>query len=245
MKEKIYTIDINEAIDEKGFCPFCTLFKKLDYQKVDYTLGPSMMEADFRLVTNKKGFCARHIREILSRSKALGTSLILDTHLNEVEDIFNFDLKEDKKKLFKKGTDKKEEFLSLLEKLNSSCAVCDMVEQTFSRYFETFIYMLKTEDDFLNKVLDTDGFCIPHFTKLFKIAKDKLSKKEFDKLFYPVMDMQKQKIVKYHLYVKEFSESYDYRNVKKEKNFPKDTLYKVSELLCSEFDPKKKDLNNI
>ena len=61
MKEKIYTIPVNEAFDENGECPFCTLLKKTEDEVLNYVLGPSYMEEDVREETNKVGFCKHHI----------------------------------------------------------------------------------------------------------------------------------------------------------------------------------------
>lgn len=44
MKETIYTIPVNEAFDTADGCPFCALARRLEEERVDYTLGASMME---------------------------------------------------------------------------------------------------------------------------------------------------------------------------------------------------------
>ena len=84
MKEKIYTIPLNEAFDADTECPFCFLYEKLEQSRVEYTVGASMMEPDSRMVTNEKGFCNRHLRQMEKCQQALSLALVLDTHLNEV-----------------------------------------------------------------------------------------------------------------------------------------------------------------
>lgn len=245
MKEKIYTIPINEAIEQDSFCPFCHLHRSLEEDAVRYTVGPAMMEPDFRIITNEKGFCRKHMRDLHAESKALPLSLVIDTHLDTIESIFNTDLKPSKKSLFKKAQNNKDSFISELSKLSSSCAVCERIEHTFSRYFDTFIYMLKKEKGFLDKVMSADGFCMGHFSRLALSAKEGLTDAEFEKYFVPIVTLQKKRIGQYHTYIKNFANSFDYRNAGKKIDAPKDILLKAGNLLNGEFDAKPKKLDDI
>ena len=56
MKEQIYTIPVNEVYDTDCECPLCELEKKLEKETLDYTLGAAMMEPEFRMESNEKGF---------------------------------------------------------------------------------------------------------------------------------------------------------------------------------------------
>ncbi|MFQ7394027.1 MAG: DUF6062 family protein, partial [Lachnospira eligens] len=55
MKEKIYTIPVNDAFSSDCECPICSMYKALEDDAVSYTMGPSYMEDDIRAVTDKKG----------------------------------------------------------------------------------------------------------------------------------------------------------------------------------------------
>ena len=244
MKETIYTIPINEAFDPESFCPFCYMHKKLEEDAIAYTLGPAMMEVDFRLITNEKGFCQKHIRELGAESKALPLSLVFDSHLSEIEKLFDIDFSS-KSGLFSKKEDGKKIFSESMQKLSSSCAVCSRIENTFSHYIKSFFYMLKKENGFLEKVLSSDGFCMDHFAKLAQSASDILSDSEYQKLFVPIINLQKKRIEEYHHHINSFSQSFDYRNAGKKADFPKDILHKTSTLLNGEFTPKPKKLDNI
>ena len=57
MKETIYTIPINEAFDLKCSCPICSIENKIENDQIEATLGPAMMEPDFRINSNNNGFC--------------------------------------------------------------------------------------------------------------------------------------------------------------------------------------------
>ena len=60
MKEQLYTIPVNEAFDEKTECPICSMYHSIEEGALDFTLGPSYMEDDVRMVTDRIGFCDRH-----------------------------------------------------------------------------------------------------------------------------------------------------------------------------------------
>ena len=49
MKEKIYTVPVNDAFALDSECPICSMFEKLENDAVEYAMGPSYME-DFAAV---------------------------------------------------------------------------------------------------------------------------------------------------------------------------------------------------
>ena len=81
MKETIYTIPINEAFDTKCSCAICAIENRIENEEVEYTLGPAMMEPDFRVNSNKVGFCKAHYKKLLQKGKALPLALVLQTHI--------------------------------------------------------------------------------------------------------------------------------------------------------------------
>ncbi len=84
MKEKIYTIPVSEAFEVDCECPMCLLEKRFEDEKLEYILGPSLMEPDTRVETNKSGFCRRHYEMLYKKQDSrLGLALILDTHIAE------------------------------------------------------------------------------------------------------------------------------------------------------------------
>ena len=46
MKEKLYTIPVNDAFASSCECPICTMYKTLEDNSIEYTMGPSYMEDD-------------------------------------------------------------------------------------------------------------------------------------------------------------------------------------------------------
>ena len=84
MKEKIYTIPVNEAFDTDCECPLCTLSSKLEAEAVEYALGAAMMEPDYRIVSNEKGYCNNPYKMLLEKPNKLSLTLTMDTHYDEI-----------------------------------------------------------------------------------------------------------------------------------------------------------------
>ena len=57
MKEKLYTIPLNDAFDANTECPFCYIERKIEQDLLDFVLGSgsSYMESDIREITDQKG----------------------------------------------------------------------------------------------------------------------------------------------------------------------------------------------
>ena len=62
MPEILYEIPVNDIFDRPCECPVCAMKKKLDDDEVAFAMGPSYMEDDIRLTTDKIGFCAHHMQ---------------------------------------------------------------------------------------------------------------------------------------------------------------------------------------
>ena len=73
MKEKIYTVPVNDAFAADSECPVCAMFEQLENDAIEYTMGPSYMEDDIRAVTDKKGFCQKHIKKIYEQNNRLSS----------------------------------------------------------------------------------------------------------------------------------------------------------------------------
>ena len=84
-----------------------------------------------------------------------------------------------------------------------------------------------------------------HFSEIAISAQENMSDSEYENLFMPIVEMQKKRIDDYRTYVKNFSDSFDYRNVGKQIDAPKDVLLKTGYLLNGIFEPKQKKLDDI
>ena len=86
MKEKLYTIPLNDAVNENDECPFCFIERKLEQDMINFVLGSSSsyMESDIREQTDKIGFCRTHMKKMFDYGNTLGNSLILKTHYQNI-----------------------------------------------------------------------------------------------------------------------------------------------------------------
>ena len=85
MKEKLYTIPLNDAVAADDECPICNARRSLENDAIDYAIGPgaSYMESDIREMTDKTGFCERHYKKMYEYGNSLGNALILSTHIRK------------------------------------------------------------------------------------------------------------------------------------------------------------------
>ena len=84
-----------------------------------------------------------------------------------------------------------------------------------------------------------------HFSVLAAKAKEEFSDSDFKKYFLPIAEHQKKRVALTRKYIKNFVDSFDYRNKDKPMDAPKDILIKTSYLLNGEFEKKEKKLDNI
>ena len=175
LKEHIYTIPVTEAFsNNKDRCPFCALAEKLERDELDIILGASMMEPDVRSETNQKGFCSRHFNKMFGMKNRLGLALMLESHLESLKkelktgNIFSRDI----------GAKSAER----IEKLSSSCYVCDRIEDKISKMFTTAAYLYNEEKEFRTSFEAVRYFCLDHYREYILAAKRVLGKEEYAEL---------------------------------------------------------------
>lgn len=179
MKEQLYTIPVNDAFANDCECPICIMYKELEKNAVEFTMGPSYMEDDIREVTDKIGFCAEHTRKLLKMENKLGISLILHSHMVKTnKDIEKLSVGGKASTLFKKKDISP--LTSYLKELNSSCYVCNKIEDTFKRYIRTIHYLWANDDNFKRKYENSKGFCTVHYQALLEQALVNLSGAKLD-----------------------------------------------------------------
>ena len=88
MKEKLYTIPLNDAVNANDECPFCFIERELEQNSLDFVLGnsSSYMESDIRDQTDKAGFCKVHMKKMFDYGNTLGNTLILQTHYHKLRE---------------------------------------------------------------------------------------------------------------------------------------------------------------
>lgn len=185
MKEHIYTIPLNEAMDAGCDCPLCRLEQQMEDDAVSYCLGGAMMEPDFRTKSNLLGYCKPHYQKMLAAAKRLPLALILQTHLQHQTQQLS---RASGGVLPKSGKD----VLKLCEKMKeqeTACVVCARVEKHLADAADNFVALWQREADFRKKVENSSGVCLPHLSLLLCVAAKNLNKADlsaFSKALYGV-----------------------------------------------------------
>ena len=208
--EQIYTIPVNEAfekVQEEGFCtcPFCLMYNRLEDKELDLILGASMMEPDVRLKTNEAGFCPEHLSLMFERGKRLPLALMLESHLDSVAK----DLDGNMSSLFIGKT--ADNAAKRLDKLEHSCYICDRIEYNFSRMIETAALLWQNDEKFREKASKAPYFCLNHYGKYIRAAKERLTKKEFADFYKETSEVEKKYFDKLRADVSWFCKKFDYR----------------------------------
>ena len=196
MKEKLYTIELTDAVKAGDECLFCWLERKLEQENLEFVLGSSYMESDIRDNTSERGFCRHHTKMMFDYRNSLGNAWILKSRMEKVNRDF-------KKQMGQAGAVEKGG--SLLGRLfsgrkqtasvygpaagqsgasawlrgeNSHCYICERMDGIYQRMLDTFVYMLKNDTDFGELLMASKGFCLPHFADVLDICQAKLTAQE-------------------------------------------------------------------
>lgn len=169
--EKIYTIRITEAMNEKCGCPLCTVEKKLVSDELERISGAAMMEPDVRIKTNEQGFCGEHLEMLFESANKLSLALMLQTHLEALSK----KLYADSVPLLKKSPDPKKQ-LAVLEKKRRSCYLCARVNEFMNATYSAFAYMYKSDGEFDKRIRQQPYFCLKHMRLLMEAGARELSK---------------------------------------------------------------------
>lgn len=226
MREKIYTIPVNEAFDDQsGKCPFCLLYEKLQEDELTLILGASMMEPDVRIQTNEKGFCGKHFHMLRTRKNRLGLGLIMESHLDEV------------KKAIKPGgflaRDKSAAPKKNIESLEKSCYICDRIAFNFDNMIDTAAMLYEGEKEFRTKFAAQKCFCLPHYRKLLE-ASVKMSKKYREEMAEDAAKVVGAYLDKLKEDVSWFCKKFDYRYDKEPWYDAKDAIERAITFLTAE-----------
>ena len=215
MKETIYTIPINDAFaNDKCECAVCEFMRKEEVNRIDYTLGASMMEPDARIETNKKGFCRRHMKMLFEHGNRLSLDLILETHIKEMTDLLESAEKKlnGKKPFFKNSGNKNtSDSFKYFETAVKSCTVCDKLNDIAEKFMSNLFYMYKNDVSFKDKFLNCRGFCAEHFVLLVNSANKYLSGNDCSVFFKEICKMQIKELNRLYADVDLFAKKHDYR----------------------------------
>ena len=229
MKEQLYTIPVNDIFDKKDCeCVICAMKKSLEDDAVAFSMGPSYMEDDIRLTTDKIGFCRPHMQMMYDFENRLGLALIMDTHMKKMA--------EEIEKLQKKGRkssgglfSKKDEtpIHEFTEKITNSCYICDRISHTFERYIATIFYLYEKDPAFPGKLNKCRGFCLEHYGMLYEMAPNYLHGNTLDEFTRAIDRIFMENYKRMEEELSWFIDKFDYRNKEKPWKTSKDAVQRA------------------
>lgn len=231
MKEQLYTIPLNDAVNANDECPFCFIERSVEQDLLDFVLGSgsSYMEADIRDMTDKAGFCRQHFQKMFDYGNALGNAWILKTHYKKVIG----EMKSEFARFKPAKTTLKDKFRKVTEtnpiadwvrSKESSCYVCDHFADTYARYMDTFFYLWKQDAEFRKKILDGKGFCLHHFGDLCQAADSRLSNQAREDFYSAVFPLMEQNMDRLYEDVAWMIEKFDHTNIAADWKNSKDAI---------------------
>lgn len=238
MKEKLYTIELHDALTSGDECPFCWLERKLEEAAIEFVLGSSYMESDVRDKTDKQGFCRRHTKAMYDYGNTLGNAWILKTRMvylrSEMKKQMEGFTPQPATMLSKiKKKDARENSLSAwIRQEESRCYVCSRVDDTYRRVLDTFVHQVKHEKEFLDLVKGSKGFCIHHFADLVEICERELGKKEQEQLFPILFEQMNGELDRIQEDIDWLIEKYDYRNADKDWKNSQDAVQRTMQKIA-------------
>ena len=227
MKEQLYTIPVNDAFAVDCECPVCSMYDSLEKDAIEFTMGPSYMEDDIRMETNKIGFCTNNVKQLYKHQNRLGLALILHTHMQrtnrDLEDLLSSD-KPVKKGLFAKKTENASPVTEYIENLNHSCYICNRIDRIFARYLATIYHCYEHDEEFRRKFAASKGFCTKHFGMLYEGAPSSLSGKRLPEFIKTLNEVYLTNMKRVTDDLEWFTDKFDYRNEDKPWKNSKDAL---------------------
>ncbi len=218
MKEQLYTIPLNDAVNAQDECPFCFIERKVEQDLMDFVLGggSSYMESDVRDLTDHAGFCRMHFQKMFDYGNTLGNAWILKTHYKQMIHEMKQTTKGFKpgkgRKLFGKSDATGNALVDWIRQKESSCYICKQYGDTYERYLDTFFYLYRQDSDFRQKVKNSKGFCLHHFGDLCEGADCRLSGKELEEFYEMVNPLMISNMERLGEDVAWLVEKFDYQN---------------------------------
>ena len=170
---------IKRVIGSDEECFLCTLEDEVERKFMDTYLSELVMDASSReKIIESRGFCNHHFYKILSTaskpggSDGLGIALVNGSIVEKlVQD------------LHKQKSQHIESFYKLLATENK-CPACIHLTEFAKMYVKKVVELLSSDnEEFLELLKESKGFCIPHFVTLVQATED-------------VAPAQSQKIIK-------------------------------------------------
>ncbi|HKM33598.1 MAG TPA: DUF6062 family protein [Lachnospiraceae bacterium] len=220
MKEQLYMIPLNDAVNANDECPFCHIERQIEQDLLDFVLGSgsSYMQSDIREQTDNQGFCRDHFKKMFDYGNALGNGWILKTHYKRIMEEFDKQTKSyfpsrisfmDKLKREAAGTN----HVSMwVKEKGDSCYICNYYKEHYARYLDTFFVMYQKDEQFRMKIKNGKGFCLMHFGDLCEALTSKLPEKDQGDFYKMLCDLTRENLGRLSDDISWLIDKFDYRN---------------------------------
>lgn len=229
MKYHIDTIPVWDAYKKDCECPLCVIKNKYEQDLVDLFLGGSVMEPDWRIEVNEKGFCSKHIGMLFHGGHKLGIALMADTHLRESIRT----LEKNAKNLTTSRKPKKDidKLIEAAFTINNTCIMCDKLNKHMARYAYTIIHLWHKDPSFKDVYLSSRGFCFEHFELVLSLAAETLNNNQLKAFLADTLPLQFDNLKRLEGELEWFTQKFDYKNRDKDWGTSKDALIRAVQVL--------------
>lgn len=219
MKEQLYMIPLNDAVNASDECPFCHIERQIEQDLLDFVLGSgsSYMESDIREQTDKQGFCRTHFKKMFEYGNTLGNGWILKTHYKRMLEEFERQTRAyTPGRLSFRDKFKKESAANpvgaWIASKEDSCYICNYYKEHYERYLDTFFVMYQKDEAFRSRIEGGKGFCLPHFGDLVNAMETKLPDNEKTAFYNMLRKLMHDNLSRISEDVSWLIEKFDYRN---------------------------------
>lgn len=215
MKYTLDTIPVLDAYKQDCECPLCALAISCEDGYVDTMMASAYMEPEWRIRTNKTGFCTHHFQLMFERRNRLGLALMTHTHMMEVSNALEAILSgtPSGKKLFSFGKQTSPDSApARIRARLSGCVLCEQIDTAMRRYAFTVSQLYFTNAEFKKVFEQSKGFCLPHLALVLEAAEDTLSGKQMQEFQQACAKLELDNLRRVEGEVKWFTEKFDYRN---------------------------------
>lgn len=242
MKEKLYTLELTDALNADGECCFCWLERKLEQENLEFVLGSSYMESSIRELTDRKGFCRHHTKMMYDYGNSLGNAWILKSRL----EYLNKELAQQMKQYL---PGKQAGFLARLKQAEpvgngvehwiraeeGHCYVCDRMAGIYERMLDTFVHLLRNDVDFGKKLINSKGICVHHFADVMRVCERELAEAEKIVWMPQLFSLMTRNLNRIQDELDWLIEKYDYRNKEADWRNSKDALQRTMQKIAGGF----------
>lgn len=216
MQYHLETIPVWEAMELDSCCPLCALYRKCEEAEIDRSLGGSVMEPDARIRVNETGICAKHHQQLFAMQNRLGHALLVDSHskelLKKLNDMDRLLPDGKRRSLFAAKGEGLEALTKAMEKLSSTCVICEDIDSHMQRYLYTFLHLWKTDTAFRKKWEASKGVCLPHTAELLHHAQKHLNAANQSLFAQSLLKLLQENLSQDEKDLEWFTLKFDYRN---------------------------------